>query len=513
MNQNKIIKYDNTKSLTKNVIEIINEFLNNPKEDYEKDNILQFFKEGLIIENIDIEIKAKIIQKLFKLGNIYMEISSILPEFFIKQKLININMDNFKSIKNNNFLKQLFNSICIKEDIASFLIYNMSFYLKNPKEDEYINYIENEYKNFKDYLDALLLNPQDYYKIIYITFIKHYLKIFSLYCSNLLDGKILNNDYNDNILNLINEYIIKKGDDNYLIQNIKIYILKIIISKLSINPSNLLNYNIEEKCKINWIPKAQLEIENNSLGLIPHISLFDKSRKEIEPILENLIKEPNINNINIFIEFIKNNENDCSIKYSEKIKDNLSKKPFSDINDIYIETQIVCCQLKYENKIDKNKNLINYINEKNMKTPFLKYEKFINEILLCNIIDFYELLENFIFDNIIETISPDFKNKIENENEIEKKLEEMFQPENNNIYPSLNQTIDAIKRFTVRCLLTDIESKFNLVLYIVRGDFWNIDITEEQIDNFSRDFPEEILINNTYELYKMLFKIGTKFKE
>ncbi len=89
----------------------------------------------------------------------------------------------------------------------------------------------------------------------------------------------------------------------------------------------------------------------------------------------------------------------------------------------------------------------------------------------------------------------------------------MFQPENNNIYPSLNKTIDAIKRFTVRCLLTDIESKFNLVLYIVRGDFWNINVTEEQIDNFSRDFPEEILINNTYELHQILIKIGTKFKE
>ena len=146
-----------------------------------------------------------------------MEISSILPEFFIKENLLNFDMDNFNSIKNNNFLLNLFNSICIKEDIASFLIYHMSFYLKNPKEDEYINYIEKEFNNFKDYLNSLLLNPSDYYKIIYITFIKHYLKVYSLYCCNLLDNTILNNEYNDNILNLINDYLIKIGENNYIL--------------------------------------------------------------------------------------------------------------------------------------------------------------------------------------------------------------------------------------------------------------------------------------------------------
>ena len=270
-------------------------------------------------------------------------------------------------------------------------------------------------------------------------------------------------------------------------------------------------YSYEQKI-IPCLDKINNDIKNELL-LIHKIKKCDYENLNVIQYNYELLSF-NLNQQSNFIQVILEEiiQENLDIKLYEKIKNDLSKKPFSDINDIYIETQIVCCQLKFENEIDKNQNLKLYIFSKNISVTFLDQLFYLQEILLCNIIDFYELLENFVFENIIESISPDFKKKIENEEKIVKNLEEMFQPENNNIYPSLNQTINAVKRFTVRCLLTDIESKFNLVLYIVRNDFWNITITEEQIDNFSRDFPEEILINNTYELYKILLKIEKKFK-
>ena len=1168
INEGKIIKYDNSKTLTENVCLIIENFINDPIMNFNTNEMLQFLKEGLMINNIDRKIKLNLIKKSFSFENLYTELSSILSEFFITEGYVSIDMNNFNSIINNNELGELFNSICTNDKIKSFLIYHMSFYLKIPNKDEFLEYIKEQFKIMKNYLNYLLYeNITNYYKIICISFLKYYYKIYSLYCVRLLSEEEKFNEEEDpnNILSEINNFLLNKGDIP-LIQNLKIYILKIIISKKSINPSNLLNFNLEKICKITWLPKAQFEIENNLLELNPHLSIFEKERKEVEPIIENLIKEPNEGNIRNFIDFVERNENNSPIKYCileyiiinnylsytnakflqsnflqnstqlfldesnnelieilkkiytieglkyiknlvsnfkdsqsqtqidylslnekskdiglkifmnmlyslylssifgnnnysfiniffsniqntysnyfipgnsndpqddhreeiivqvendfqrfgkidglyecqcgylylignctrpmvkekcpicsidigaiskhklvptsrclinvdnrskvkkenllqdlkmklkrnkgynlqnelfnirgisefsicfysivfhsffvfeeqlydniyskiksnlskenylrlhidnafetiknilndnfnsyiillhlfeqliiegskdinfetyesrnhfekkfegkiqfsiqnfktisekfiskyaisgniylkilnstannreiskynkdlfplytfinqnisykfsfdwdeivkisstqnyhyiillnkykdqisllynlininalskyllvfynyklsrkdskshlikeiftenniylwknfekswknisygctqykckvlpklkemtldmpvtyllcddkeigggmylacayqflgqiqneiiediqqcdntvefdekiypiqmlskdeifsfnfkekikyyetfffdfnssdssiiyslekinndiknelilihkikkcdyenldviqynyellsfnlnqhsnfiqiiseeipqenleiklfEKIKEDLSKKPYSEINDIYIETQIVCCQLKFENEIDKNQNLKLYIFSKNISATFLVQLFYLQEILLCNIIDFYELLENFVFENIIETISPDFKKKIENEEKIVKNLEEMFQPENNNIYPSLNQTINAVKRFTVRCLLTDIESKFNLVLYIVRNDFWNISITEEQIDNFSRDFPEEILINNTYELYKILY--------
>ena len=90
------------------------------------------------------------------------------------------------------------------------------------------------------------------------------------------------------------------------------------------------------------------------------------------------------------------------------------------------ETQIVCCQLKFENEI--NQNYIYF---------FKKYFfDFLRSIILlsgnlCNW--FLWVIRKFCFWKYKQF---HLKKKIENEEMIVKNLEGMFQPENN--YPSLN---------------------------------------------------------------------------
>ena len=80
------------------------------------------------------------------------------------------------------------------------------------------------------------------------------------------------------------------------------------------------------------------------------------------------------------------------------------------------------------------------------------------------------------------------------------------------IYPTLLNVIKAVKKFIVRCLMSDIETHFAIRDYLTRKDLWNeIDgTTETMTDNMYNDFPESILICNTVKLYEMLNEMYKK---
>ena len=66
--------------------------------------------------------------------------------------------------------------------------------------------------------------------------------------------------------------------------------------------------------------------------------------------------------------------------------------------------------------------------------------------------------------------------------------------------PSIEQLSNAIQRFIIRCLVAALEPKFPIKEYLTRSDFWDLNVNEDNIDQFYMNFPDEILICNTIPL-------------
>ena len=200
-----------------------------------------------------------------------------------------------------------------------------------------------------------------------------------------------------------------------------------------------------------------------------------------------------------------------------QISTELSMKNSYDINSIYTMLELLCCQLKYEKKdvIYPSRAISDYIIASNRSENYdtlLKWNT-ITKVKLSNIICLYEIVEERIFDLIIELISPDYKKDISDKEKASEVFKEMFEQNSDTmIYPTLLNVIKAVKKFIVRCLMSDIETHFAIRDYLTRKDLWNeIDgTTETMTDNMYNDFPESILICNTVKLYEMLNEMYKK---
>ena len=200
-----------------------------------------------------------------------------------------------------------------------------------------------------------------------------------------------------------------------------------------------------------------------------------------------------------------------------QISTELSMKNSYDINSIYTMLELLCCQLKYEKKdvIYPSRAISDYIIASNRSENYdtlLKWNT-ITKVKLSNIICLYEIVEERIFDLIIDLISPDYKKDISDKEKANEVFKEMFEQNSDTmIYPTLLNVIKAVKKFIVRCLMSDIETHFAIRDYLTRKDLWNeIDgTTETMTDNMYNDFPESILICNTVKLYEMLNEMYKK---
>jgi len=104
---------------------------------------------------------------------------------------------------------------------------------------------------------------------------------------------------------------------------------------------------------------------------------------------------------------------------------------------------------------------------------------------------------------VLNSISNDYNQKLsQNELETEKFLDKCYGNHKN--YPTCEQLINVIQRFIIRYLISYLEPKIAIKEYLVRNDFWDLNVGDETIDEFYNNFPENIFISNTLPLLQFI---------
>ncbi len=137
-------------------------------------------------------------------------------------------------------------------------------------------------------------------------------------------------------------------------------------------------------------------------------------------------------------------------------------------------------------------------------TNFLKETQPLCFTKLSNVLFLYELVEEKLFKYISEYISADYNRNLDDS--IKTEIAEFLTKteKESHRYPQVDCILRVIKRFVIRCLVATLEPKFPIKEYLIRVDFWDINIREELIDNFYFDFPDNIFISNTLSLLEFI---------
>jgi hypothetical protein len=218
-----------------------------------------------------------------------------------------------------------------------------------------------------------------------------------------------------------------------------------------------------------------------------------------------------------FINVIKNAVTQYKITETQvltQIDNTLNSKGTYDTENLYSNIELLCCQLKYENNISPKQTLREYIinSDKRQNYALLEQWNVTCDIRIEHIIDFYEIVEEKMFDCVVELISPDYKEPFEDRVKQFEDFKEKFGDDDGTIVPKLIYVIKALKKFVVRGLRTDIEKTFVLKHNLVREDFWNENdgVTEENVEYLIGYFPEDILIAHTFSTLDVLIELYNK---
>jgi len=185
-----------------------------------------------------------------------------------------------------------------------------------------------------------------------------------------------------------------------------------------------------------------------------------------------------------------------------KSLDKIEQQNVAYLHHIFSSLEIILCNMRYSPSIE-NTTISNFV----MKmqgvekiSPFLRESQPISGLLLSNILAFYEILEDRIFKYMIDYVSPDYAVEIKESVELE--IVSFMNTAYTDLtkYPTADQIINVLQRFIIRCLVATIEPKFPIKEYMNRVDFWDLDVTEDQIDNVYFEFPDDIMISNTLSL-------------
>ena len=262
---------------------------------------------------------------------------------------------------------------------------------------------------------------------------------------------------------------------------------------------------------------------------------YDKINTSIKQILTDpmikLVKYDQLNVIQYTNELLSFNENQHSNfitiiksavpqtkivdqKVLTQIESALNAKGTYDTENLYSNIELLCCQLKYENKLSPSQTLKDYITSSDKRQHYTLLEQWnvCNDIHIENIIDFYEIVEERMFDCVIELISAEYKEPFDNRQNKFDDFKEKFGDDNGTIVPKLIYVIKALKKFVVRALRTDIEKTFVLKHNLYREDFWNENdgVTDDNVDYLIGYFPDDILIAHTFSTLDVLIELYNK---
>lgn len=317
-------------------------------------------------------------------------------------------------------------------------------------------------------------------------------------------------------------YLIKEDTSYQIWSNVDTN--KYSIQKISSHDIIMHETNIEYiQCMTNNLARFYDVYNPNYGGVSSVIYNFEKIEQELAKIIltnKKMLNYEDLSKIQYKFELLSINNknsnllNDIKNKVIQKIfspeeKNILSKtleriesQNLAIIHQLFSSLEIILCNLRYTSNFDNSldfqnisvsKYILNIPN--NEKISFLlKETEPICSVKLKNIISLYELIEEKIFIHILEYISPEYK--------IDLKKEALAYLNKFLTYEIVSQEklIRILQKFIIRCLVAYIEPKFPIKEYLIRSDFWDIDIEEEIIDKFYEKFPEEILIANSLPL-------------
>jgi hypothetical protein len=186
----------------------------------------------------------------------------------------------------------------------------------------------------------------------------------------------------------------------------------------------------------------------------------------------------------------------------KKCLDKIESQNVAYLHHIFSSVEIILCNMRYSTQIENTtvSNFVLKMQGSDKVSPHLKETQPLCSLNLGNILAFYELLEERIFKFVIEFISPDYRTDIPDNVQTDIVVFMNRAYTDLTRYPSADQIINVLQRFTIRCLVATIEPKFPLKEYMNRVDFWDLDVVEDQIDNLYFEFPDDILISNTIAL-------------
>jgi hypothetical protein len=190
-----------------------------------------------------------------------------------------------------------------------------------------------------------------------------------------------------------------------------------------------------------------------------------------------------------------------------------SRKNIALMNQIFRSLDYILCEIKYNRKsktITTLGEMINAIRNNNIINPYLRDPPF-NSLGLDNIIHLYQIVEGFMFNYELPSLSGEYSKPLSieaNEN-----LKNYFNTVlNNERYPSLQEIKPMLERFILRYLFTMMDSN-PLKYYISRTDLWNLDTSEDKMDNFRDNLPEDILLEHSravWELVRNLIEVNER---
>jgi len=191
---------------------------------------------------------------------------------------------------------------------------------------------------------------------------------------------------------------------------------------------------------------------------------------------------------------------------SKRAIEKLENMNIAYVHQVFSSLEIILCNLRYSTNVE-NTTISNYILKMqggDKISSFLKEMNPFNQIKLCNILFLYELFEEKLFKHVIQYISPDYDKPLEDKvkEAIVNFLNESSNKEKN--YPTPEQLINVIQRFIIRCLVASIEAKFPIKEYLMRNDFWDLNVREDTIDKYYFDFPDDIFIFNTLPFLELI---------
>jgi hypothetical protein len=196
-----------------------------------------------------------------------------------------------------------------------------------------------------------------------------------------------------------------------------------------------------------------------------------------------------------------------------KLIKKLKNQNLAYLHQIFTSLDIILCQMRYSSKLDDItlSEFASTINNGNISS-FVRETEPICNVRLSNILSLYELIEDKMFKHIRVYISTDYATDLEVDIKL-KIIKFLDLSESDTKYPTPGMIRNALQRLIIRYLVARIEPKFPINEYMNRNDFWDMNTTEDMIDNFYSDFPADIMLFNSLALLDQVNEYINKKKE